>query len=227
VVTASDYDTLARLTPGVRVGRVEVLPQFKPQDRRKGVPGVVTVLALPAQARIEAPYPRADRPFREAVHAFLDPRKPLGVELYVIGCEYVPVALTVGIDDPEAREQVHAAVKDALRRYLFALAPHGPQKAGWPLGRTIRRRELEVVVSRVEGVDGVSGPNLFVMEGGSWTRVLKPGGAETAEIPLESWQLPELVGVSVVNGEAPDKFEPPQLTALGGGFALPVVPEVC
>ena len=49
-VTAGDYRRLAREVPGVAVGRVEVLPRFKPRDRRFEVRGVVSVLALPAQA---------------------------------------------------------------------------------------------------------------------------------------------------------------------------------
>ena len=227
-VTADDYQHLALATPGVRVGRAEVLPRFKPQQRRSDVPGVVTVMALPARTGIESPYPNVDRPFREAIHAYLEPRKPLGVELYVIGCEYVQLGLTVGIDNPGGKEEVNTAVKTALQQYLFALPPYGPQRGGWPLGRTVKRRELEVVVSRVEGVEGVSGPNLFVLNtGGVWTRVVTPGGPESAEVPLHAWQLPELVSVVVASGEAPTEFKPPSPQTAKEGIAIPVVPEVC
>lgn len=225
-VTEADYRQLALTTPGVTVGRVEILPRFKPHQRRFDVPGVVTVLALPARAGVEAPYPRVDRPFREALHAYLEPRKPLGIELYVIGCEYVPIGLTVGIDNPSGRESVLAAVKDALQRYLFALPPHGPQRAGWPLGRTVRRRELEVVVSRIEGVEGVSGPHLFLRRAGAWTRWQQPDGPDQVELPLSPWQLPELLGVVVRAGDAPEEFALPS-TSSTNGFAIPVVPDVC
>src|SRR5205085_8801008 len=50
VVTAEDYHHIAANTPGVQLGRVEVLPRFKPQQRRADVPGVVSVLVLPSQA---------------------------------------------------------------------------------------------------------------------------------------------------------------------------------
>ena len=231
VVAADDYRQLALTTPGVRVGRVEVLPRFKPQQRRSDVPGVVTVMALPAGAGLEAPYPNVDRPFREAIFRHLEPRKPLGVELYVIGCEYVQLGLTIGIDNPGGAEAVHTAVKEALRRYLFALPPHGPQQAGWPLGRTVKRRELEVVVSRVTGVEGVSGPNLFVRnQTGSWSRVLgsAPGSSnDNAEVVLQPWQLPELVSVIVAAGEAPAEFKAPGPKSAREGIAIPVVPEIC
>ena len=56
-----------------------------------------------ARALGPAPNPRADRPLIEAVHAWLDVRRPLTCELYVIGCEYVPLALTVGVEIRDVR----------------------------------------------------------------------------------------------------------------------------
>jgi hypothetical protein len=224
-VTADDYEQLTATTPGVRVGRVEVLPKFKPQERRSDVPGVVSVMALPWRAGFEAPYPRVDRPFIETVFKHLTDRKPLGTELYVIGCEYVPVTLSVGIDNPGGKEETNTAVKDALKRYLYCLAPGGPQGRGWPLGRTIKRRELEIVVSRVEGVEGVYGPNLFHKVGGAWQRVTST--SDNIEITLLPWQLPELLGVIVAEGEAPIEFKSPAPAKASDGLAIPVVPEIC
>ncbi|MFT3870696.1 MAG: putative baseplate assembly protein [Nibricoccus sp.] len=224
-VTADDYEKLAATTPGVRVGRVEVLPKFKPQERRPDVPGVVSVMALPYRAGFDAPYPRVDRPFIETVFKYLSDRKPLGTELYVIGCEYVQLAISVGIDNPGGREETNTAVKEALKRYLFCLAPGGPQGGGWPLGRAIKRRELEIVVSRVEGIEGVSGPNLFLQVGGVWQRLTATN--DNVEITLQAWQLPELIGVVVAEGEAPLEFKPPAPTKANDGLAIPVVPEIC
>jgi hypothetical protein len=226
-VTEDDYRQLAASTPGVRVGRVEVLPLFKPQERRSGVPGVVSVMALPFRASVEPPYPRVDRPFIDTVFKHLSERKPLGTELYVIGCEYVPLAISVGIDNPGGKEETNTAVKDALKRYLHSLPPGGPQGRGWPLGRTVRRRELEIAVSRVEGVDGVYGPNLFVWVNQSWQRVTTSDGGESAEIQLLAWQLPELLGVVVGSGPASTEFRAPTSPGAQPGLAIPVVPEVC
>ncbi len=232
-VTAEDYQYLAATTPGVQVGRVEVIPMFKPQQRRFNVPGVVSVMVLPKRDLPEPPYPRVDRPFIEAVYAQLERRKPLGAELYVIGCEYVPMALTVGIDNPGGSEAVNSAVQAALKQYLYCQAPGGPGGAGWPLGRTIKRRELEIVASRVEGVAGVYGPNLFILSNQIWRRVLTSDGGESAEIKLREWQLPELIGVvvtTVTPGQtagAPAEFKPPAPASAQQGIAIPVVPEVC
>ena len=56
-VTEEDYRRLSFEAPSIDVGRVEVLPRFKPRDRRFNVPGVVSVMALPAA-------PLARRPIR-------------------------------------------------------------------------------------------------------------------------------------------------------------------
>jgi predicted phage baseplate assembly protein len=225
-VTAEDYRALATATPGVRVGRVEVLPGFKPQTRDFDVPGVVSVMALPDRAGFEPPYPRVDRPFIEAVTNYLDARRPLGTEMVVIGCEYVPLALTVGVNHPPGEgPRVLAAVQSALKKFLFALRPGGPAGDGWPLGGTVRRRELEIVVSRVAGVTGVSGPYLFTKRDGTWFEVTT--GSPDIELTLQRWQLPELLGVMVTAGEAPRTFTPPPPAHAEDGFAIPVVPEVC
>jgi hypothetical protein len=224
-VTADDYVDLALHTPGAEVARAEVLPGFKPQERRQNVPGVVSVMALPTATGLEAPYPRVDRGFIEAVHAQLDPRRPLGTELYVMGCRYVQFALTVGIDNPSGSETVPAAVKAALQRFFFPLPPLGPTGTGWPLRKAVKRRELEVVVSRVDGVDEVNGLILFQsIDGGPWKQV--SGDNDATEIRLADWELPELMGVVVTDGDAPTSFANPGSSATDG-LAIPVVPEVC
>jgi hypothetical protein len=230
-VTADDFRVLAAETPGVAVGRVEVMPRFKPHQRRFDVPGVVSVLALPQKELRQAPNPRPDRPFIEAVHAYLDRRRLLGTELYVIGCEYVPLGLGVGIDlaDGAERDTVSHAVREALRRFLWSLPPGGPRAAGWPLGGAVRDRDLEVVVAQVAGVRAVPGVNLFLAsETGRWDRVAPAAPAAPAILSLEPWQLPELFGIVVGIGEVPtDLRGVPNPFLDEDAVAVPVVPEVC
>ena len=236
-VTALDHQRLAREVPGVDVGRVEVLPRFKPRDRRFEVPGVVSVMVLPARALAPAPNPRPDRPFLERVHAHLSSRTPLATELYVIGCEYVPLglAVAVAIRDGFGRDAVLFEVREALRRLLWPLAPGGPAAAGWPLGRDVRERELEVEISRVAGVREVAGINIFekgaAADGGSdWHLLPRPAGDSSQTLDLQPWQLPELLSVVVVDDSA---GVPNSLSALPNPFAnanavaVPVVPELC
>lgn len=217
-VTEEDYRRLAAETPGVRVGRVEVLPLFKPHQRRSDVPGVVSVMTLPFREVSRAPNPRPDRPFIERVHGYLNARRPLTTELYVIGCEYVPVAISVGITISAGfgRDTIINDVREAVRRFMWPLAPGGPEANGWPLSRPVRDREIEVAVARVSGVNSVLGINLFRRESNDWRLIVAP---RIAEIPIGKWQLPELLAVVVVaDNLPPDRISGmPPLGASGGG----------
>ena len=239
-VTVDDYRHLAASAPGARLGRVEVMPRFKPHQRRSDVPGVVSVMVLPRKELRQAPSPRPDRPLLERVHAHLDELRPATTELYVIGCEYVPLAVAVGISVAEGhgRDTTVHAVREALRAYLWALAPGGPSAEGWPLGRAVTDRELEVVVARVPGVGAVPGVNLFRRDGKRWRMVPRAHAGAAVSLPLEKWQLPELLGVLVVADGAtvptemrgvPDPYAGRTGAGGKGGrqVAVPVVPEVC
>jgi predicted phage baseplate assembly protein len=229
-VTEEDYRALALATPAVDVARVEVLPRFKPRDRRFNVPGVVSVMALPAQALGPAPNPRPDRPFIERVHAHLAARAPLSTELYVIGCDYVPLGVAVGVSIREgaARDQTLFDVQQALRRLLWPLAPGGVAGSGWQFGHSVRERELEVEVSRVAGVREVAGINLFARSGNNW-RILPRNATDTSQtLVLSPWQLPELLSVVVLEGAVPrDLSAVPNPFAASNAVAVPVVPELC
>ena len=98
-----------------------------------------------------------------------------------------------------------------------------------PLGRAVRSRELEVEVSRVPGVDELRGLRLFRQAGTEW-QPLPAIAVDGAQIlSLQPWQLPELLSVVAIEGDA----APTDLRALPNPFAeadavaVPVVPELC
>lgn len=226
-VTEVDFRTLAASTPGVRLGRVEVLPRFKPHQRRTDVPGVLSVMVLPYLDTFQPPNPRPDRLTIEAVHAWLEPRRVLGTELYVIGTEYVPVgvAVSVIIRDGHERDATLQAVRDAVRVFLWPLAPGGLDGAGWRLGASVTEGEIEVAVSRVAGVRSVGGIALFAVAG---DRFVTPTGGRPGEVVLRPWQLPELLAVVAdVGTSRPTRMDGPPHVATGQGVPVPVVPEVC
>lgn len=226
-VTADDYQSLAQEVPGAGVARVIVLPLFKPQTRTVNVPGVVSVMVIPGKDGVQPPCPRADRPLLETVYQYLDSRRPATAEMYVIGTEYVGLGIAVAI---EVRTgfgllQVSQAVETALRNYLWPIAPGGSDNQGWVLGRTVRSLELEVIVSQVPGVSAIDGLNLFTPLASGGYQQITPNGSGTSELALASWQLPELLQVSVVtSGDATElNPQPPPDTAI----AIPLVPKVC
>ena len=111
----------------------------------------------------------------------------------------------------------------------WRLAPGGLDGQGWPLGRSVRSRELEVEVSRVPGVDEIRGLRLFRQQGRDW-QPLPAIAADGAQVlALQPWQLPELLSVVALEGAA----APNDLRALPNPFAeatavaVPVVPELC
>jgi hypothetical protein len=155
------------------------------------------------------------------------------VELYVISVQYIPLGLSVAVTvrDGHARDQVLSDVRNALRDYLWPLSPGGNDGNGWPLGQTISSRELLVTVARVTGVRTVTGVNLFRQKNGTWERVPFDLSTGAAEIPLDLWQLPELLSIVVIEdgNAAPESLSGSGSSVTGDKSAIPipVVPEVC
>ncbi|MGB8908514.1 MAG: putative baseplate assembly protein [Candidatus Cybelea sp.] len=231
-VTAGDYQSLAENVPGASVARVEVLPLFMPQTRTVNVPGVVSVMVIPPKDGVLAPCPRADRPLLETVYQYLNPLCPATAEMYVIGCEYVQLGITVGVEVRAGFSllQVGQAVENALRAYLWPIQPGGFDNTGWPLGRNVRSLELEVVVSQVPGVVEVDCLNLFtpLPSGGYQQIATDPTGR--SELLLQSWQLVEVLQVVVQTGTDGTNVACPSMTPAAqpdSTVAVPVVPKVC
>jgi predicted phage baseplate assembly protein len=229
-VTAADYKELALRTPGVALGRVEVLERFKPHQRREPVPGVVSVMVMPAREGTALPAPRPDRPTLETVHAWLDERRPVATELYVIGTDYVPIGVTAAVElvDSSQREAVLDAVAEAIRLHLWALPPGGPDGQGWPLGREVDDRQIETAIGRVPGVRTVAPVHLFARRPGErrW-RMVPENAAGRARLRLLTWQMPELLMLAVSEGEEASTSLPPARAEAEPEIAVPVVPETC
>jgi hypothetical protein len=198
------------------------------------VPGVVSVMVLPASNNGGAhpPAPRPDRLFLERTYAWLDERRPIGTELYVIGAEYVPVGISVGVEIREGfgREATLSNVTLALRAALWPLAPGGPLGAGYPLGTTVLADQLEVAVAQVPGIAAVRGLRVFGRGAGDWTPAPLVAPSKLG-LRLEPWQLPELLSVVAVAGaDAPDNLRGvpnPFADQAHRRIGVPIIPEAC
>jgi hypothetical protein len=232
-VTADDYKSLVQEMPGSGVARVEVLPLFKPQTRDTNVPGVVSVMVIPPKSNLQPPCPRADQTLLENVYGYLNPKCPVAAEMYVIGTEYIGLGISVAVEVANGYGllQVSQQVEQALRQYLWPDPPGGPSPAqqGWPLGRTVRSLELEVIVSQVAGVVEVNGLELFQPQSSGGYQQIQPVSGN-AELTLESWQLPEVLQVLVTPGADGSGVEPGSLSPdvePDNTVAVPIVPNVC
>ncbi len=189
-------------------------------------------MVIPPQANFQPPCPRAGRPLLENVYAYVNPKTPVAAEMYVIGTDYVGLGLSVAVEVQSGFGllQVAQQVELALRTYLWPVPPGGANGQGWPLGRTVRSLELEVIVSRVAGVVEVNGLLLFLPLGGGTYQQIPVDGSGASELTLQSWQLPELLQVLVTPGTDGSGVTPGALTPelqTDNTVAVPIVPSVC
>ena len=88
------------------------------------------------------------------------------------------------------RDATLFAVREALKRLLWPLPPGGIDGRGWPLGRDVREREIEVEISRVAGVLEVGGINLFRRADGEhgpeWRLLPRNAADPTQTLTLEA-----------------------------------------
>ena len=192
LVTVQDFEDVAMRTPGVDMGRVEVLPLFHP-SRSGANPGVVTLVAVPEYDAIRPRWPVPDRLFLQTVCDYLDPRRLITTEVYVRGPEYLDVYLSIGLRVREGhfRDVVIQEVRTRLEEYLSALPPGGPDGDGWPLSRRLMTKDLEATATRVAGVEFVQSIQMGV------------GSAAPIEArDLTGLQLPRLAKLGVREGEA-------------------------
>lgn len=212
-VAAEDFRDLALGTPGVHVGRAEVLPRHKPHERVDEVPGVVTLIVLPASDPLHPDEPQPDQEMLRRVCEHLEPRRLVTTELWVTPPEYVDVwiSIAVAVESGFGVDTVNAYVETAVRQQLAPLKPYGPSGEGWPFGRDVTSAEIEAAVLRVEGVQLV---HEVVVEG--------EAGASGGAVPTEKWQLPVVRGVQVTNEPNAEAIDRSGDSARPGGTGIPV-----
>ena len=236
LVTAADFGTLTRRTPGVQIARVDVLAAYDPEitpNLPGSAPGSVTLLIVPRNDLAQPDAPSPDRFLIDAVCGYLDPRRLVTTELHLKGPDYVPIWVSAGIDVTagasiaQTRQQVIAELARVLSPLPLAeqadpgtgLPAYPHAGTGWPLATAVSATELAAYATRVDGVRVVNGMLLAARS-----------NAPTAAVPMTGLQLPRVAGISVVPGD------PVPIDQLRGATAtvgpartvpVPVVPESC
>ena len=244
LVSAADFETITLRTPGVDIGRVDVIPAFNPELAPSvpgDAPGSVTLLVIPRHDPRQPDAPMPDRLFLDTICRYLDTRRLVTTEVFLRGPVYKAIWVSAGIDvvAGAAVAEVREAVKRALLQFLAPVNParagaledratllNTPQYAdarkGWPLLKAVIDRELLAVASRVEGVQLVN--EVKIAEG---ARPPAP------HIVMTGLELPRVAGISVVVG---DPLSLDQIRGQGVGpessttrriVPVPVVPEEC
>ncbi len=191
LVTADDVRDIARVTPGVDMGRVEVLPLLHPQLPDQRLPGVLTVMVIPRRDATHPDAPEPDGLFLDLVCEHLEPRRLLTTELHVRGPEYVDVWASIGVDVERGRDiaPVLEAVKTRIREFLSPLRG-GRAGEGWPLSTPVERLELWAQATQVDGVAKVFD-----------TLLTDTSGAPRDRVAMAGLQLPRLVAIAVSQGD--------------------------
>ncbi len=233
LVTADDFETIAKRTPGVDIARVEVLGACNPTLSRQepgNAPGAVTLMVIPKHSPSRPDAPTPDHAFLSTVCAWLDPRRLVTTELFLRGPEYVPLWVSVAIEivatgaEPDAFHST-AVVREAVKRRLreFLAPVNNADGGGWRLRRPVLRLELLAEVSRVPGVALVN-------------ELLLARDNETATDPilLTGLQLPRLDGIEVAIGSEPLPLDQLRGVANAGAAVpgrrrvpVPVIPANC
>jgi hypothetical protein len=190
-VSVTDFENIVNQTPGVELGRVEILPLFNPGQPSVSAPGAVTVMVIP-----DAPgAPEPDLMFLDAVCSFLDPRRLVTTEVYVRGPQYVGLYVSVGIDVVAGGDiaTVREAVRQAVRNYLSPISG-GPSGDGWPLAKTVDPTGILVQALQVDGVSDVRGVSM-------WDANL----VAITQLTISGLQLPNLLQLMVTAGDPQDQ----------------------
>jgi hypothetical protein len=209
LVTAGDFVALTLRTPGVDVGRVEVLPNYHPDFGGGEVPGVVTLMLVPATdpQQPDAPLPR--KPFLDAVCRWLDPRRLVTTEVVLRGPDYQGIWISIGIKVAAGfnETEVTEAVKADLLRFLAPTAGGTQHLAddpsqlftagtspdnGWTLGKAVVALELAAVANRTRGVEFVQQEVVLA----------DANGVLATRIGMTGLALPRVLGIRVTNGAA-------------------------
>ena len=244
LVSTADFEAITLRTPGVDIGRVEVIPAYSPAldgSEPGDAPGAVTLMVIPRYDPKHPDAPEPDQLFMNTICAYLDTRRLVTTELFLRKPNYKDIWLSVGIEVLAGLSiaEVSEAVKASLLSFLSPLPPPGvslldarsallsaPEYAagqrGWPLRKAVNNLELAAVASRVHGVRLVN--RVVLAEGND-------PPPTSGQAPMHGLDLPRVRGIAVQIGEPlslADLRGRPTATSEGGVFLpVPVIPEEC
>lgn len=151
-VTAEDFEYFAKQAATIK--RAKALPLFHPDFPGVKVPGVVTVIVAPDG---DAPNPIPSEGTLRTVCAYLDQRRLLTTEVYVIKPNYQQVEIHSDIvasneaDLAEVKQEIEAS----LLQYFHPLTG-GEDGQGWPFGGAIFFSRVYQRILNVTGVQSIS-----------------------------------------------------------------------
>jgi len=141
-VTLKDYETLAKMTTGLRVARAKALA-----DKENNL---VSVVVVPYS---RSNYAMPDDFFCQRVCRFLDSRRLITTRIKVIKPSYTKVGINlevktlVNFDE----ETIRLSIITALNEYLHPLKG-GDNKEGWEFGRSVYFSDIYALIESITGI---------------------------------------------------------------------------
>ena len=150
-VNHSDYEHIAKNTPGLRVARIFAIP-----DEQKNKVSIVAVPYSPL------PNPLPSKGFLQTLSAHIEKHRPLTTKISVMPPNYIEISISTGVTiDKRANEKsIKENILSALNSFLSPIGEDG----GWEIGRPVHRSELYAIIKKVKGVIRVSPP--YIMASG-------------------------------------------------------------
>lgn len=145
-VCAEDYETQARLTPGLRVASARAIPGFDPLEPTQfGRHPVVTVVVIPAS---ESQRPIPDSRFLAAVQAHLDRLRPICTVVRVVAPRYIGVTVSAQLRTTGPVDE--AVLRTAIEDYLMI------RRGGRGIGDMVVQHEISMALQQLTDVMAVS-----------------------------------------------------------------------
>jgi hypothetical protein len=210
LVSAEDFTAITLRTPGVDIGRVEVIPAFNPElgsNEPGDAPGAVTLMVLPRYDAKQPDAPLPEKPFIQSICSHLESRRLVTTEVFLRGPTYKNIWISAGFNVIAGKSTSIAEVREAVRKELYRFLsplPAGTNSQGelsgaypftyfpqgWPLWNPVVAKEIAAVISRVAGVSLVNGVLL--------AEDTNPPGDQ---VEMRGLELPRIMGLSLSVGD--------------------------
>jgi predicted phage baseplate assembly protein len=207
-VTATDFETLARETPGLGVGRAHAAIGDHPGHPCAKVPGAASVYVVPHAPRgaddfdradfVPAPVP--DPGARRAICARLLRGRLVAAEVFLRDPRYRRTRVRVELAGAPANPaSVRRRIHTQMRRYLDPLIG-GDGETGWPFGEPLRPSALLRVAQEAVASDAeVAAVAIWVDGGTAWQ--------DCQDVPIGAHELVLLQDVRVLFAPAAAQSE--------------------
>jgi hypothetical protein len=154
-ICPDDYADLARMASPMVAYATCVSGEDLLSDpvKRRTESGVISVIVVPNSAE---PRPRLSFELLQTVKAFLDSRRPAGVDMIVLGPEYVSIAVIAEIAwlADRLRGDAAAECEKRLNRFLHPVTG-GLDGQGWQFGQRPHASDIYPLLAAIDGLDHI------------------------------------------------------------------------